>query len=120
MSVFFLSSEGEDAWNPSSDVAEVFLAQADTVARLLKIESGLGPIRGDEVIIDGSRFAAFGAAFARRMLQSADDSAMHKLLGGCFAIILGLHAVLEMPLPSGEQRFDGYASEGQRLVWRPK
>lgn len=116
MSVFFIASDGRDVWNPASEAARVFLEQATMMARILGIDSGLGPLVSDEVVIDEARFAKFGSAFAKRMLEYPDGTCFHALMGGCFSVVLGLGCELGLPAPSDDSRVGRYEREGRRLV----
>lgn len=116
MSIYFSVGDGRDVWNPSSEVARVFLAQTEVMAHYLAMDSGLGPVVSDEVIIDTMRFAAFTSAFTQRMLEYADDSCFHALMSGCFSIVLGLRNQLHMSTPTNDPRIVQYARAGDTLV----
>src|SRR4051812_34835899 len=108
MSIYFVECDGRDVWNPSSDAARTFHALAEAIARPLGVETGLGPIKSDEVVIDRTRFAAFGSAFAARLLSTSDNSGYHVLAGGVFAVVLGLHFTLGLAYPVSDPRLERY------------
>lgn len=90
MSVYFCTVDEQDLWNPATIVARLFRDQVESVARVLGIESGLGEIVSDEVVVDKVKFEAFMAAFSGLMLRTAPESGVHSLMGGCFEIVLAL------------------------------
>jgi hypothetical protein len=57
-------------WNPATGVAQVFLRSAESLAVLVDLPSGLGPMNADECEIDMAVFEAFVDALIRRYVQS--------------------------------------------------
>jgi hypothetical protein len=118
MSIFFLSPNGDDVWNPASDVARVFHAQVESVADLLGVESGLGAIKSDEIAIETMKFCAFGSALAARIEAYREDSCFVALVGNAFAIALALQDVLGLELQTEAPRIARYRALGHELVGR--
>ncbi len=85
MSIYFICN-GKDLWNPASFTGRLYCEQANAVARLLKIESGVGEVIRDEVAVDAEKFKAFATAYARLLLETSPGrlSSAHTLLDGCF------------------------------------
>jgi hypothetical protein len=115
MSIFFLSPNGDDVWNPASDVARVFHAQVESVADLLGVESGLGAIKSDEIAIETM---TFGSALAARIEAYREDSCFVALVGNAFAIALALQDVLGLELQTEAPRIARYRALGHELVGR--
>lgn len=104
MSIFFVTNEGNEIWNPASDTARLFCDQVASIARLLSVETGLGAIISDEVIVDAAQFKAFAAAFSGFMLRLQPDGKAWLLVAGCFSFVgalaerLGAQPVVEPEL----------------------
>jgi hypothetical protein len=65
MSVMF-SVDGTSVWWPASDIGRLFKEQAEAVAAALGVQSGLGDLYADEVVIDLPVFEAFVMMLADR------------------------------------------------------
>jgi hypothetical protein len=65
MSVMF-SVDGLSVWWPASTVGRLFKEQAEAVATALEIQSGLGELFADEVVIDLPVFEAFVMSLAEQ------------------------------------------------------
>jgi hypothetical protein len=117
MSVSFVrSDDGSEIWNPGSMTATLFVEQVATIARMLQMESGVGPIAADEVRIDLAPFDAFGHAFAERLLHTPPDGCGFALMAPCFSVVLGLRRRLGLPLPSNDDRFSVWIERATRFV----
>ena len=69
MSIYFVTSDGRDLWNPSSFTAQLFCDQAESIARHLGVDSGLGPIVSDAVVVSELSFVSFAQSFAVQLSQ---------------------------------------------------
>ncbi len=87
MSIFFVTNEGNDIWNPGRVTAQMFCAQVTSIAREVGVESGLGAIISDQVIVDVEKFKAFAVAFAKYMLCLQPNDKAWTLLAGCFSFV---------------------------------
>jgi hypothetical protein len=90
MSIYFVTKDGRDLWNPASLTARLFHNQAESVAKLIPSETGLGPIVSDEVILDEARFALFAKAFAGFILKMDRRSGAWALSENCFGMVAAL------------------------------
>jgi hypothetical protein len=109
-------------WNPSNQVAELFLRTAETLAAVEARPTGIGPMRADEHQLDLAAYGAFVDALAHRYLASRH--AIHRaLLEGFLATALVLarragHDIAALstpPEPSGRDVSvgpDGMAATG--------
>jgi len=86
MSIYFIAKDGHDLWNPAAVTARLFWDQAESVGRIISIETGLGPIISDEVIVDDARFKLFVGAFADFILKLDRESGGRALAETCFGI----------------------------------
>ena len=80
MSIYFVTSDGRDLWNPSSFTAQLFCDQAESIARHLGVDSGLGPIVSDAVVVSELSFVSFAQSFAVQLSQVDPESGAHALL----------------------------------------
>lgn len=119
MSIYFVDGNEHDLWNPSSIVARAFVSQAFFVAKELGVTSGLGEIVSDEVVVDPEALYRFGEEFAEFLSSFAEDSKTAVLLGGCFAIVLGLNEMLSQPVAFDSPQLLRYAELGRNLVGNP-
>jgi hypothetical protein len=85
-------------WNPSNQVAELFLRTAETLAAVEERPTGIGPMRADEHHLDLDAYGAFVDALARRYLASRH--AIHRALVEGFlatALVLTRRAGHDIP-----------------------
>ena len=102
MSIYFIAGD-TDLWNPASFTGRLYCEQANAVARLLNVDSGVGPVLKDEVVVDAERFKAFAAAYAREVLACGPRehlSSVRVLLDGCFAFTAAMAHKLGAEFPS--------------------
>jgi hypothetical protein len=86
MSIYFTTREGRDLWNPANVTGRLFHDQVNSVARILAIESGLGPIASDEVIVDEPKFLQFVKSFAEFVLTADPESGGRAVAQNCLGI----------------------------------
>ena len=115
MSIYFVTSDGRDLWNPSSFTAQLFCDQAESIARHLGVDSGLGPIVSDAVVVSELSFVSFAQSFAVQLSQVDPESGAHVLLEGCFSIVGALAAKLGVEW-SHHEATARLVSDGARLV----
>lgn len=72
MSCFFRLGEVW-VWNPSNQVASLFLAEATAVGKVLGCRCGIGEIEEDEIVIDGELFAGFVSVLLREHMETNNE-----------------------------------------------
>ncbi len=115
MSTCFTSRSGKKLWWPANLGARVFHDQAEAVGRMIEVETGLGPIVHDEVVVDDAKLEAFVNAFTVFMLRVADNSTARALLENCFAIAVAMAKKAGAKLPELGRLADLLA-RGERWV----
>ncbi len=115
MSIYFMTASRQDVWNPASATGRLFCDQVESVARLLEVESGLGAIVSDEVVVNDEKFVSFVQSFAERLLRTSAESGAYRLLEGCFSIAGALALKLGARLPE-DDTVARLVSEGRRIV----
>jgi hypothetical protein len=118
MSIFFVTRDGDDLWNPASAKALAFHAQAAAVGALLGLETGLGPIVSDECVVEAAAFGAFEAAFVARVLGELERPTRDDELDRTFSIVLALGEALGLTRPSRDPRLEPFLSEGRARIGR--
>jgi hypothetical protein len=89
VSVYFLANE-KDLWNPGFLAARFFCDAVASISGMLGIESGLGPILSDEVVVDPVALHAFALQMRELLLNRDPTSATRVMLSGTFAIVVAL------------------------------
>ncbi|NMO20002.1 hypothetical protein HPC49_21955 [Pyxidicoccus fallax] len=115
MSIYFMTPNKRDVWNPASVTGRLFCEQVESVARLLDVESGLGAVVSDEVVVNDEKFVSFVQSFAERLLRTSAESGAYLLLEGCFSIAGALAVKLGARLPD-DDTIATLVSEGRRIV----
>ncbi|WP_329021525.1 DUF6086 family protein [Streptomyces sp. NBC_00690] len=87
----YLAISGQDVWNPSNRVAEIFVGHARVVARAYSMESGIGEIIDDECEIDHRLFLEFISSLATSHERS-NNQPLRELLEGVITVGLVLLA----------------------------
>jgi hypothetical protein len=98
---------GVQVWDPALTVGKLFLAQADGIAGILDVPSGLTPLRDGTCAVDPERFPGFAAELGRRYFASQHPVLLalaHGVLIVCFVILrrggATLPPVLSAELPA--------------------
>ncbi|MFE3182747.1 DUF6086 family protein [Streptomyces violascens] len=114
MSCYFQVADDE-VWNPSNAVAQLFLSEAVSLARLIGTASGLGEITEDECEIDPDQFAAFVDALISTY-QSTNNTVLRSLLRGFIPVALALVERTGKKTPSMQPEYaDAWAREAEVL-----
>jgi hypothetical protein len=115
MSIYFISKDAGDLWNPASVAGRLFFEQAESVARTIGVATGLGAIVSDEVVVDKENFIPFAEAFANFLLRTGPRSGGRMLLEGCFSIV-GALAYKLGATTLDDPAIAGLIANGRRVV----
>jgi hypothetical protein len=98
-------------WDPSLQVGKLFLGQAQTVADVLGVSSGLAPQRDGTCLVDPQAFAAFFAEFQTWYLKSRHP-VLVPLARPVLAVSLALlQQIGQQPPPASGEAWDVVVAE---------
>ena len=103
MSIIIYATSGQTIWEPSLDVAKLFVEHARLLEPLCGVLSGVGPVVSDEVVIDPHQFGRFLQA-GGRLLEQSNSGPLHALVSGFLTLGGGLYRRMtgrEPDLPAG-------------------
>jgi hypothetical protein len=115
MSVYFIAKDSLDIWNPANIAARLFCDQAESAARVLGTETGLGQIIADEVAVDNEKFISFAASLSGLVIKTQPGSAARRLLEACCSLVLALAQKLGADLPD-DPVVAQLAATGRRVI----
>jgi Family of unknown function (DUF6086) len=116
MSIYFISKDAGDLWNPASVTGRIFCEQVESIGRVIGIATGLGAIVSDEVSVDKKKFLLFAEAFAQFLLRTDPSSGGRMLLDGCFSIVGAVACKLGAPPPLDDAAIAGLIANGRRVI----
>jgi hypothetical protein len=91
---------GETVWDPARQVGKLFLGQAQAVADVLDVVSGLHPMLNGTCAVDPVVFAAFVATVQAWHLKSRHPELL-LLTGGVLTVAVALLSRTGQPVPAG-------------------
>lgn len=85
----FIDIDGDDVWNPSNQVAALFIGESRAVAQAFGVDSGVGDNIEDQCSIDSAAFASCVSVALEGFAQS-NNAPLRALLEGWLAVALEL------------------------------
>ncbi|MGY0004356.1 DUF6086 family protein [Micromonospora sp. I033] len=114
MSYPFQTAEAP-VWDPALRVGQLYLGQAELVAGLVEVPSGLVPRRNGTCDLDPERFATF-VEHLWRFYNGGRHAALSHLLRGVLVVSLVLlERAGGQPLPAGGEVLDALLTEAAAL-----